>query len=249
MSSEIRCCALSVCVSSFTNSTAYSLCHLPTARPTPFDRQRAAAERRAQANMPNFGPKTQLETVEEELSEARKRIAHLEEANASLRGNLDVLKSQVFRYENIKEDRRQLLFLTGLTPEMRFALWSFIKPSRENIISAKSAASEARGRVNTAGAGRKSVLSLEDELLMTLMRLRLARQEQDLAYQFGVSCSSVSRITLMWTNFLYLRLGLIPIWPKWEDIERTMPVAFKETYPTTFAVIDATELKVEVPSS
>ena len=172
--------------------------HLPTARPTPFDRQRAAAERRAQANMPNFGPKTQLETVEEELSEARKRIAHLEEANASLRGNLDVLKSQVFRYENIKEDRRQLLFLTGLTPEMWFALWSFIKPSRENIISAKSAASEARGRVNTAGAGRKSVLSLEDELLMTLMRLRLARQEQDLAYQFGVSCSSVSGITLMW---------------------------------------------------
>ena len=74
--------------------------HLPTARPTPFDRQRAAAERRAQANMPNFGPKKQLETVEEELSEARKRIAHLEEANASLQGNLDVLKSQVFRYEN-----------------------------------------------------------------------------------------------------------------------------------------------------
>ena len=75
--------------------------HLPTARPTPFDRQRAAAERRAKANMPNFGPKKQLETVEEELSEARKRIAHLEEANASLQGNLDVLKSQVFRYENI----------------------------------------------------------------------------------------------------------------------------------------------------
>ena len=73
---------------------------------------------------------------------------------------------------------------------------------------------------------------MEDELLMTLMRIRPAREEQDLAYHFGVSQSTVSRITSMWINFLYLRLGLIPIWPKWQDVEETMPASFKETYPS-----------------
>ena len=53
----------------------------------------------------------------------------------------------------------------------------------------------------------------------------------------------------MWLNFLYLRLALIPIWPRWEDVETTTPAAFKEMYPNTFAIIDATELKCETPSS
>ena len=93
------------------------------------------------------------------------------------------------------------------------------------------------------GAGRKPKLSLEDQLLMTMMRLRLARLEQDIAYQFGVSVSCISRTTVMLLNFLYLRLGLIPIWPKWEGIEATIPASLKETYPSTFAIFDATELR------
>ena len=48
---------------------------------------------------------------------------------------------------------------------------------------------------------------------------------------------------------MYLRLVFIPIWPDWEDVEKTMPKSFKAEYPNTFAIIDATELKCEVPSS
>ena len=109
-------------------------------------------------------------------------------------------------------------------------------------MSARSAAIEKDGRLNCPGAGRKPSLLLEDDLLITLMRLRLGRLERDLAYQFGVSESCISRINIKWLNFLYLRLGLIPIWPDWEDVERTMPSCFKESYPTTFAILDATEL-------
>ena len=91
---------------------------------------------------------------------------------------------------------------------------------------------------------------MEDELLMTLMRIRLAREEQDLAYHFGVSQSTVSRITSMWINFLYLRLGLIPHLAQMARRRRNdASRSFKETYPSTFAVIDATELKCEIPSS
>ena len=98
-------------------------------------------------------------------------------------------------------------------------------------------------------SGRKPSLTLEDELLLTLMRLRMGWLEQALGYVFAISESSVSRILAKWLNFLYLRLGLIPIWPEWEEIERTMPSVFKEAYPSTFAILDATELFCEVPSS
>ena len=141
------------------------------------------------------------------------------------------------------------MYLTGLIIENWDALWEFLDPSPENVLSAKSAATEEEGRLNCPGAGRKPQLSQDDQLLMTMMRLRLGRNEQDLAYQFGVSVSCVSRTIIMWINFMYLRLGLIPIWPDWEDVEKTMPKSFKAEYPNTFAIIDATELKCEVPSS
>ena len=80
----------------------------------------------------------------------------------------------------------------------------------ENVLSAKSAAAEEEGRLNCPGARRKPQLSQDDQLLI-MMRLRLGRNEQDLAYQFGVSVSCVSRTIIMWINFMYLRLGLIPI--------------------------------------
>ena len=46
-----------------------------------------------------------------------------------------------------------------------------------------------------------------------------------------------------------LRLGMIPIWPSWEDVKKSMPPAFQRRYPDTFIIIDATELPVEKPST
>ena len=43
------------------------------------------------------------------------------------------------------------------------------------------------------GAGVKCALSLEDQQLMTLMRLRLEQIEQELAYTFGINVSTVSK--------------------------------------------------------
>lgn len=77
---------------------------------------------------------------------------------------------------------------------MWHALWVFLKLSPENIVSAKSAASEAGGHLIAPVPGRKPSSSLENQLLMTIMRLRLGRQEEDLPYQLGVGTSSVSRI-------------------------------------------------------
>ena len=136
------------------------------------------------------------------------------------------------------------MFLTGLVTHMWNALWKYLKPSPEKVFGVRSAAKEDRLRY--PGAGRKPTLNLEHEMLLTLMRLRLGRLEKDLAYEFGVTESCISHVFLQWLNYMYLHLSLIPIWPDWEEIERTMPTCFKETYPTTYAILDATELRCEV---
>ena len=52
-----------------------------------------------------------------------------------------------------------------------------------------------------------------------------------------------------WANFLYLRLGSLNIWPSREQVDKTMPVTFKEKYPTTRVIIDCTEIKTEMASA
>ena len=71
--------------------------------------------------------------------------------------------------------------------------------------------------------------------------------EQDLAYHFNISQSTVSRITCTWINFLYLKLKEIPLWPAREIVRVNMTKYFKERYPTTRVIIDATEIYIEQP--
>ena len=87
-----------------------------------------------------------------------------------------------------------------------------------------------------------------DEFFLVLVRLRLGLFERDLADRFGVSVSTVSRICITWINFLYLKLKEIPMWPKKELVVSCMPTCFKQLYPTTRVIIDATEIPIETPS-
>ena len=71
-----------------------------------------------------------------------------------------------------------------------------------NVLSAHTSAAMDKGWKVAPGRGRKSALSLEDQLLVTLMRLRLGRLEQELAYMFNVYAGTISRVFNKWINFL-----------------------------------------------
>ena len=54
---------------------------------------------------------------------------------------------------------------------------------------------------------KKSIkLSLKDELLLCLMKLRLNLTNEDLAYRFGVAKSTVSRIFHKWLDVMYVKM-------------------------------------------
>ena len=61
--------------------------------------------------------------------------------------------------------------------------------------------------------GPSRILSLEDEILMTLMRIRLDCPVEDLAFRFGVSVSLVTSIITTFIVFLSLELEPLIYWP------------------------------------
>eukprot|EP00112_Aurelia_sp_Birch-Aquarium-sp1_P018551 Seg444.8 transcript_id=Seg444.8/GoldUCD/mRNA.D3Y31 product="hypothetical protein" protein_id=Seg444.8/GoldUCD/D3Y31 len=101
--------------------------------------------------------------------------------------------------------------------------------------------------INRKGPARK--LSLEQEFLMTMMRLRLGFLHEDLAWRFCVSSSRVTQIIVTWIKLLSKELSCLIIWPSKGQIHATMPDSFKRLYPKTRVIIDCTEIFVETPSS
>ena len=70
----------------------------------------------------------------------------------------------------------------------------------------------------------------------------------DLSVRFGVSHTTVSRYVTTWICFLYQQLKEIDWMPSVEQVCGTLPPAFREHCPTTYAIIDGSEIFVETPN-
>ncbi|XP_035253283.1 uncharacterized protein LOC118216299 isoform X2 [Anguilla anguilla] len=92
-------------------------------------------------------------------------------------------------------------------------------------------------------------LPIRSQFLLALMKLRNNYDMKDLAFKFGISVESVSVIFNACINDMFHRLGEISIWPHRDFISANMPENFKKDFPTTFAILACTELKIERPTS
>ena len=82
------------------------------------------------------------------------------------------------------------------------------------------------------------------------MKIKLNCPFQDLAYRFGVSVSTVSRIFDKWIDIMSTRLQFLILWPQREELIKTMPLVFKQNFGNKVAVIiDCFEVFIERPSS
>ncbi len=95
----------------------------------------------------------------------------------------------------------------------------------------------------------KSKLEVEDELFLTLIKLRLNKEDEELAFFFKVSKPTVGRIFHTWLNFLFYQLKDLDLWPSREVIDAHMPFDFKKKFPSTRVIIDGTEIPIERPGS
>ncbi|NP_001103508.1 uncharacterized protein LOC799220 [Danio rerio] len=86
-----------------------------------------------------------------------------------------------------------------------------------------------------------------DQLLMTLMKLRLNLLQGDLAERFAVSQSIVSKVISCWIDIMEENMrDYVPWLPK-ETIQATMPQCFREQFPNTTCIIDCSETPLQKP--
>ena len=159
---------------------------------------------------------------QQELIVANERISQLE---GLLEGT-----THLFTAEATLSDDKFVQFYTGLpNAAILNAVYEFVAPKESSLLSK---------------------LTPFQEMMLTLVKLRLNPSIQDLAYRFGVHCSTVSRIFLKWLIMLDTKLKPLLLWPEREDLRRTMPECFRASFKDRVAVIiDCFEVFIERPSN
>ena len=92
-------------------------------------------------------------------------------------------------------------------------------------------------------------ISLEQEFLLTMMRLRLGLLVDDLAFLFEISEGLTSSIFTTWLRLLSKYLQWMIVWLERNIIKRNLPTIFRKYYPNCCLIIDCSEIYIETPSS
>ncbi|XP_063437815.1 uncharacterized protein LOC134718896 [Mytilus trossulus] len=90
-----------------------------------------------------------------------------------------------------------------------------------------------------------STLHPSDQLFITLIKLRCAKEDVELSLLFDLSVSTIARIFNTWINFLYFQLNELNIWPSRDIVDKHMPVDFHRKFPRTRVILDATEIPIQ----
>ena len=170
-------------------------------------------------------------------------------ANAKVSSLQDELDSQQLSYARMKTRPDLIKFYTGIDTEaMEFLLHLVGDAARESCWHNMLDTSAFDGHDSR---GRKRKLKPEDELLLTLCKLRHNFPQDDLAMRFCVYQSTVSRIFSCWTEILEACINEFPLWP-WPDKisdQEDMPDTFQNLYADTRVIIDAAEIEIDHPSN
>ncbi|CAL9693779.1 unnamed protein product [Knipowitschia caucasica] len=84
-----------------------------------------------------------------------------------------------------------------------------------------------------------------DQILMTLMKLKLNLVLGDVAYRFNVSKSKASTVISDWIDTMGDQLVPMVAWLPRSVIRANMPPSFRENYPNTTCIIDCAETAIQ----
>ncbi|XP_061111886.1 uncharacterized protein LOC133137570 [Conger conger] len=88
-------------------------------------------------------------------------------------------------------------------------------------------------------------LPVVDQIMMTLMKLKLNLVLGDIALRFNVSTSMASKVIAPWIDVMGEQFKILIPWLPKETICATMPLSFKKNYPQTTCIIDCAESGIQ----
>lgn len=139
-----------------------------------------------------------------------------------------------FSTELLQTDEQAVMYYTGLESYQKFNLvLQTLMPMANNLKYRWS---------------RVLSLSVEDQFLILLIKLRCNKPDYEISKMFGISKTEVSNIFVTWVNFVHDMWSLIDIWPSRELVNFYMPQTFRKHHPSTRIVIDGTEIPIQKPS-
>ena len=169
------------------------------------------------------------------------RIEALEAENETMHRKFSSQKPKYFRLEDIANKDSLVRFYTGFqSHEILILFYEFLGPSVNNL--------HYWGSKSNTGRKRRMKLDPLNQLFLTLVKLRLNLRERDLAQRFGIAVSVVSKYFITWVCFLYCHLREVDWMPAVEQVRATLPHTFKDRYPKTYVIIDASEVFIETPN-
>ena len=92
-------------------------------------------------------------------------------------------------------------------------------------------------------------LDVRNQLLLTLIKLRLYITNFQLGRMFEVTQLEVYNIFVTWVKFMSKQWRKINIWPERDTVRHFAPTDFKTKFPTTRAIFDGTECPVKKPAA
>lgn len=139
---------------------------------------------------------------------------------------------QLISIEQLEENAEMIKYYTGFQGYDHFIyLFQGLGPAANNL------------EYKTRSLGPKN------ELLLTLIKLRQDKDDVELGFLFGVSKTTAGRVFHTWLNFMYYQFKEIKIFQSKETVQEHMPRGFKNQFPNTRIILDATEIPIEKPSN
>lgn len=169
------------------------------------------------------------------FAHAADMAVHLDDALLALKKENQALRESVDRMSlsenSLRNDAEKVKFYTGLPNffVLETVMW-LLAPHMDGMKAAK--------------------LSKFQQLLLTLMRLRLDLRNRDLAYRFGVKVGTVTRTVHQMVTIM--SSSLVPtavFWPSRAELRKNLPAALRASHPDCAVIVDCFKVPFEEPVS
>ena len=192
--------------------------------------------------------------LSEKVRALKNTIKKLERELRAAQTKLVVKEKKPFNMKQLRTDKAIKLY-TGIPSVSAFdALFEEIKTSVPKLNYWRGPSLPSTGHLRRKffttpkKFGPQRSLTSREEMVITLMKLKLGLTNDDLAFRFGISSSSVSRILTTWIKFLSTALSSLIYLPEKDAISSLMPLSFKRSgLGNVHHIIDCTEVFIEKP--